>query len=673
MKRYFIFFILLILITPSFAQETSKYPNYGNIWLGDDKFEKINRKVFNFNLGLNKYAIKPASILWSSIMPKYGIERMKYMYSNILYPKTLISTICQGDIKAAGKATARFVTNSTLGIGGMFDPAKRFLKLEPVNEDMEQVFAKMKIKQGPYLVVPILTSTTPRGLAGFAFDTALNPTSYIGSPVIAAVKAGFTLNNLTVSQKLIKTVSTGYIDPYEIARKAYGLKNAILDANLDRSEEIEKQSALHITKEEENFYKVSDNEQTPSLLSETIKGSATTDEVLYEDELIPDIILENFNSQHPVIDSMRTVLFEVEGVDKSMWGDLSVWNRSFQNKIKTSSVQITENREKFQYSYILQKDKNAPLAILFPSVGEGVNSHHSIHFAKLFYDEGYSVLMEPSAFHYSFYKSMDENYRPGIPENDAKQIRCATSKIINTLEGKYGCKFSNKVVLGTSFGAMSALFLGDLESKENILNISKFISINPPIELLYAINEIDLNSENFEKNNLENKTTLAAAKVLNALNMKDEGKTFETLPFDLDEAKLITGFVLHQKLSDLLYAIEGEKEPVKSDFYKKMENTNYKDYAKDYLISNEIKNFEELQKKSSLYALKDYLAKNSNYIIYHSLDDYLVNREQLKKLKTISKRKMRIIDKGAHLGFLYRSEFLNDLKKEISMKEKIGI
>ena len=697
-----LFSFLFLSALPIFADtEIAKYPDFSYEYLGEDKFENFNRKMFLFNGALNKYAIRPVTVIWSSIIPKYGIERLKYAYDNILYPRRLVSSVMQKDFEGVKIATARFLTNSTIGLGGMFDPAKRFFNLKPINEDMEQVLAKYKIKQGPYLVVPILNSSTPRALMGRALDAALDPTSYVGSPVIAAVKAGFTINNAAVMQPLSKTLETSYADPYDIMKKLYGLQTAILSGNLDRenvlneadnnSEKIKKEILDDITFEDglvnvsdENKDVLADNGgKLPEIIyakelpvveaEEIIKGSAITDEILYKEGLTPDIILKDYNPQHPVIDSMRTALFELEGIDESMWGEMSVWNRSFKNRIKTGSVNLAAGREDYKFRYIMQKDKTSPVAILFPSVGEGINSHHSTVFAKLFYDEGYSVIIEGSAFHFDFIKSMPESYRPGIPKEDVKYIKETTSKIVELLEQKYDCKFKDKIVLGTSYGAMSSLFLAEAENKEKTMNISKFISVNPPVELLYAMDEIDKNSEEWNKNpnNLKEKTTLTAAKILNAAEKKEEGIKFETLPFNLDEAKLITGFVLHQKLSDLLFTIENCSAGKKTDFYEKIKNTNYRDYFNKYLISEKYPTENDVKLAASLHGIKDYLKSANNYRIYHTLDDYLTNTEQLKKLKEYSGNKLTLIDKGAHLGFLYRQEFLDDLKKEISLKQKL--
>ena len=120
-------------------------------------------------------------------MPQYGMDRIYGIENNVEFPARFVSSIIQRDFKTSKDETVRFLANTVLGLGGMFDPAKKFLKIQPVNENMEQALAKWKVKAGPYLVVPVLNSATPRALAGRALDTALDPSCYMGTPVIAAV------------------------------------------------------------------------------------------------------------------------------------------------------------------------------------------------------------------------------------------------------------------------------------------------------------------------------------------------------------------------------------------------------------------------------------------------------------------------------------------------------
>ena len=695
MKKLFIIFtILLSAFVSADAEElakiNSKYPDYAYIYLGPDKYEKINRKVFAFNLGLNKYAIRPVHILWCSVMPEYGIERIQTAYRNIEYPKRLISTLIQKDFKASGTETLRFLTNTTIGIGGMFDPAKRYFKLEPVNEDIEQALAKCKCNSGSYIVLPVMNGTTARGIAGKILDTSLNPTTYVGTPVLAMVKAGLTVNRTSYIQPLIKMIESNYADPYEIARKMYGIDNYIKCGNLDRKEilengfkaaEEEKQKSNELVENTLNMrgkYETPQNNEGKLTVADIIKGGTNIDNIILKSytldnsQLMADMLIEDYNPQNPVVDSMRTALFDLPEVDESIWNELSIWNRCFSKKIKTSSVNITPDRADYKFKYIMQKDKNSPVAIIYPSIGEGITSHHSVVLAKIFYDEGYSVIIQGSHFQWEFVKSMPQGYSPGIPAVDAQYLKTVTGKIINRLENKYNCKFNGKIVIGTSFGALTTLFLADEEFKNNTLDITKYISICPPVELVYAMEQVDKNSEEWNKNadDLKQKAGITAAKVVQLTDMKDTAKdlNLESLPFTEEEGKLITGFIMHQKLSDLIFTLENTPKNKKTDIYTTINNMNYRDYTEKYLLKD--KTLEDLRNESSLLSISDFLQNSTNYKIYHSLDDYLVNTKQLKQLKIRTGKKTLLLSNGAHLGFLYTPEFLKDLKHEISLSHK---
>ena len=229
-KFVIVFFLLFCLVFSNFsviAQEL-KYPDYGYEFLGNDKWENFNRKMFNFNLKLNKYAIRPIHILWSSILPEYGIDRIHGITNNIEYPIRLFSSIIQRDFKTSKNETIRFFTNTVLGLGGMFDPAKHIFKIEQSNENMEQALAGCNIKTGPYFVLPILSFSNTRGIFGRILDMAFNPTTYIATPVLAIVKACLTVNRTSYMQPLIKMVESTYADPYDIAKKAYGIDSYFL-------------------------------------------------------------------------------------------------------------------------------------------------------------------------------------------------------------------------------------------------------------------------------------------------------------------------------------------------------------------------------------------------------------------------------------------------------------
>ena len=269
---------------------------------------------------------------------------------------------------------------------------------------------------------------------------------------------------------------------------------------------------------------------------------------------------------------------------------------------------------------------------------------------------------------------MPDSYKPGIPSQDAEYLKTVTSKIVENLEHTYNCKFREKTVIGTSFGALTTLFLANQEFHNNTLNITKYISICPPIELVYAMQQVDKNSEEWDKNpdEIKNKAAVTAAKVIQLSDMKnsDNDIKISSLPFTEDEGKLITGFIMHQKLSDLIFTLEKTPKNKKTEIYNTINNMNYRDYTEKYLLGDKYKTLEDLQKASSLLSLEEFLKNSTNYKIYHTLDDYLVNQKQLKQLKIYTGKKTVLLSNGAHLGFLYKPEFIEDLKREITIKPK---
>lgn len=650
----------------SFSAESndakSKYPDFAYEFTGKDKFENFNRKVFGFNLKLNKYVIRPVNTVWASIMPKYGMDRIQSAYNNLEYPKRLASCLLQKDFKSSGKETVRFLTNSTLGLGGMYDPAKKFFKIEQRQEGIEQVLSKYKVKRGPYLVLPIIPPGNIRGLAGRLLDYPLDPSSYILGPVGAAVKGGLMTNKTSYMQPLLKSIESTYADPYDVTKKLYGIEDYIKNSDLDQKEVMAKiVDGQNIPKSNGNLVTTPTTPSNPDI--NPVKA---------------DVELEGFNPQCPVLDSMRTALFEDPDRNKSMWSELSVWNRSFTQRIKVGYVSLDPQRSKYRYGYILQKNKNAPLAILYPSIGENVMSHHSLVLAKMFYDEGYSVAMQGSTFQWEFVKSAPENYRPGFPNQDAEYARIITRKIISNLEKEEKCQFGERMLVGTSFGALTALFVAAAEENNDTLGVSNYISINPPVEIFFALKQLDKNSQEWSKDgsDIKMKAAVAAGKVLEASqNMsayKNEDGKVDSLPFTDDEAKLITGFIMNQKLSDVVFTIENAPRSRKSDIYDKINNMSFDDYAQKYLLAGTGKSYEQVKYDASLYSLAGFLQRSTKYKIYHTLDDYFVNTQQLAWLKKQCNDKSVFFNNGAHLGFLYRKEFLDAFKKDIMIKNTIS-
>ena len=130
-----------------------------------DCFEKINRATFAFNMALDKVLFRPVAVGYRKLPSpiRTGTSNVLNNLSNLV---TIPNNILQGDIKAAGNNSARFIINTTFGIVGIFDPANAlgFGKLE--KEDFGQTFGAMGIGEGCYLVLPVIGPSTVRDTFG---------------------------------------------------------------------------------------------------------------------------------------------------------------------------------------------------------------------------------------------------------------------------------------------------------------------------------------------------------------------------------------------------------------------------------------------------------------------------------------------------------------------------
>ena len=190
---------------------------------------------------------------------------------------------------------------------------------------------------------------------------------------------------------------------------------------------------------------------------------------------------------------------------------------------------------------------------------------------------------------------------------------------------------------------------------------------------MYAVNQIDDIIQSWQRypNDFKQKVAITTAKVLRAFKEKEKlRQNFKIMPFSNYEAKLISAFIFHQKLSDLIYTIEKKNNPTLDNklTYDLIYNSNFKDYINRYLVGKY--SYEEIENANTLSSISNYLINKDNYKIYHSLDDYLTNKKQLKELKGYCDDKLVLFNNGAHLGFLYRDEFINALTQEINLDNK---
>jgi phospholipid-binding lipoprotein MlaA len=143
-----------------------------------DPWEGFNRKMFALNDGLDRNVMVPAAKAYRAVTHKKQRKGVRNFLANLRTPVVLVNDLLQGEFGRAGDTLGRFVINSTIGFGGMGDPAER-LGIAQHSEDFGQTLAVWGVNSGPYLVLPFLGPTTVRDGFGSAVDMTADPAFWI--------------------------------------------------------------------------------------------------------------------------------------------------------------------------------------------------------------------------------------------------------------------------------------------------------------------------------------------------------------------------------------------------------------------------------------------------------------------------------------------------------------
>ena len=130
-----------------------------------DCFENLNRATFALNQGLDGVIFEPIAKAYR-VLPSPIRAGTGNLLDNLSALVTIPNNVIQGDFKKAGVNTSRFIINTTLGIVGIFDLAKKIGFPDYEKEDYGQTLGTMGIGEGCYLVLPVLGPSTVRDTAG---------------------------------------------------------------------------------------------------------------------------------------------------------------------------------------------------------------------------------------------------------------------------------------------------------------------------------------------------------------------------------------------------------------------------------------------------------------------------------------------------------------------------
>ncbi|MDT8442339.1 MAG: VacJ family lipoprotein [Desulfuromonadales bacterium] len=190
-----------------------------------DPLQTFNRGMFWVNDKLYFYLFKPVARGYRFVVPEPGRRAVGRVFTNLSAPVRIVNSGLQGKFATSLEHTERFLINSTLGIGGLFDMYAN-VDEKPAVEDFGQTLGHYGIGNGAYLVLPVFGPTTLRDGLGRLVDRLVDP---IPSPYYLKLhdheawtaSAAERINWLSLDRDTYEAIKEQALDPYLFIRNGY--------------------------------------------------------------------------------------------------------------------------------------------------------------------------------------------------------------------------------------------------------------------------------------------------------------------------------------------------------------------------------------------------------------------------------------------------------------------
>ncbi len=173
--------LLCLWVEPALAKERdleAKVEVYDpfeeDVFEVSDPFEGVNRVIFAFNSGLNDFVLFPLTDVYTLFIPTVCRTGADNVFQNLFAPVKMLNYLFQGEGDRAGETLGRFLINTLLGLGGIFDVATD-LGLPASDTTFGNTLETWGVGPGPYLVLPVLGPTSSRDALGMAVDYGMDP------------------------------------------------------------------------------------------------------------------------------------------------------------------------------------------------------------------------------------------------------------------------------------------------------------------------------------------------------------------------------------------------------------------------------------------------------------------------------------------------------------------
>lgn len=323
-----------------------------------------------------------------------------------------------------------------------------------------------------------------------------------------------------------------------------------------------------------------------------------------------------------------------------------------------------------------------PAPLLFILSGIGSNPYFGLasYFAGLFYREGFHVVILPSPMSWNFALAASRSGAPGYAPEDARDLYEAMQKLLPMLRTQSGLEIVGINFLGASLGALEGAYLSVLDAEERKIGIGKFLLVNPPLDLSYALTKVDA-WDAFQDKFGRDKSKRLVAKAIGIVESFSKDKRNDPAVFDklgkafagftTEELQFLIAEDLQSLLPELVYVTQGihdqnllktpQDQPKKR--LQEAKGLTFNDYSEKIAVPLWRLQAAEPQAESASFwkrgALAPILGRLRGYLpvqFMHNADDFIARRESIEELKSELGDQMMLYPYGGHLGNLWYPE-----------------
>lgn len=222
-----------------------------------DPWEPVNRKIHAFNNAIDRTVARPLALAYVAVVPQPLRLGVTNFFDNLGAPLTFVNQLLQGRPRHAVQTLGRFVVNSTLGIGGIFDPASD-LKMKRRSEDFGQTLGMWGWRSSRYVELPFFGPRTLRDTFGLAGDMPLSVTRQVEEDKIRITLQGLQLVDTRSQLLALDAMRRDASDDYALVRDAW-LARRTFQIEGDRRRRADAELPEYLQEEEEQYPNVPAN------------------------------------------------------------------------------------------------------------------------------------------------------------------------------------------------------------------------------------------------------------------------------------------------------------------------------------------------------------------------------------------------------------------------------